>query len=193
MLFLVANIQTGKRTSLFEIFGETDEVEEFEVLLEKCTKVERTERPRNTIELRNEAVFVDFLERIESGERASSIVPSPFPNENDEVERLKEEMRQKDMTIQELQNRLANFDEIKEESERKAAIINQLQDRLNTFNEIMEDRLNEEKKQKEEALSAQNRVSLSKATMISDFSRDFLFQNIELFLKISQFSYFYQK
>ncbi|CAG5094233.1 Oidioi.mRNA.OKI2018_I69.XSR.g13372.t1.cds [Oikopleura dioica] len=92
---IMANIQTGKRTSLFEIFGETDEVEEFEVLLEKCTKVERTERPRNTIELRNEAVFVDFLERIESGERASSIVPSPFPIENDERKEIFEKLSAK--------------------------------------------------------------------------------------------------
>ncbi|CAG5091633.1 Oidioi.mRNA.OKI2018_I69.PAR.g13173.t1.cds [Oikopleura dioica] len=156
---ILANIQTGKRTSLFEIFGETDEVEMFEVLLEKCTKVDRTERPRNAIELRNEAFFLEFLKRIENGEQASNIVPSPFPNENDEVERFKEEMRQKDRTIQELRNRLANFDEIKEENQKKAAIINQLQDRLNTFNEIMEDRLNEEKKQKEEALAAQNRFA----------------------------------
>ena len=108
----MTNIQTGKRTSLFEILGETDEFEEFETLIEKCTKVDSTERPRNAIELRNEAVFVDFLERIENGERASSIVPPPFPNENDEVERLKEEIERKDRRIQELENRLDFFNEI---------------------------------------------------------------------------------
>ncbi|CAG5091635.1 Oidioi.mRNA.OKI2018_I69.PAR.g13174.t1.cds [Oikopleura dioica] len=175
---IMANIQTGKRTSLFEIFGETDEVEEFEVLLEKCTSVDRKSRPRNAIELRNEGVFVDFLEKIENGERASNIVPSPFPIENDEVEKLKEEMRQKDRTIRELQYRVANFDELKEESERKAAIINQLQDRLSTFNEIMEDRINEE------ALAAQNRKFLAEISKlkqkVAEQEEDFADLNREL-------------
>ncbi|CAG5091512.1 Oidioi.mRNA.OKI2018_I69.PAR.g13088.t1.cds [Oikopleura dioica] len=132
-LEILNNIQSGKRTSLFEILGETDEIEEFETLIEKCTKVDSTQRPRNAIELRNEAVFVDFLQRIENGERPSSIVPPPFPNEIDEVKRLKEEIQQKDRTIQELQSR------------------------LDTFNDIMEYRLREESKQKDEKIAEQTR------------------------------------
>ncbi|CAG5091446.1 Oidioi.mRNA.OKI2018_I69.PAR.g13052.t1.cds [Oikopleura dioica] len=132
-LEILTNIQTGKRTSLFEMLGETDEVEEFETLIEKCTRVDRTRRPRNAIELRNEAIFVDFLQRIENGDRASSIVPPPFPNENDEVERLKGEIVQKDRMIQELRSR------------------------LDTFNEIMEYRLREQAKKKDEQIALQNR------------------------------------
>ncbi|CAG5104970.1 Oidioi.mRNA.OKI2018_I69.chr1.g1718.t1.cds [Oikopleura dioica] len=130
---ILTNIQVGNRTTLFEIFGETDEYEEFEILLQKCTHPDRKRRPRNAIKLRDEDLFVDFLQRIENGERPSNIVPPPFPNENDDVQRLKEEIEQKDRTIVELQNR------------------------LNTFNEIMDYRLREEAKQKDEKIAKQNR------------------------------------
>lgn len=134
-LSLVTNIQRGNRTSLFEIFAETEEFEEFEVLLEKCTKIDRNDRPRNAIKLRDEPLLVDFLQRIESGELPSNIVPPPFPDENNDVQELREEIQQKDRIIAELENR------------------------LNTFNEIMEDRLRDETKQKDEIIATRNRVS----------------------------------
>ena len=36
------------------------------MLLEKCLRAESKTRPRTAIELRNEAVLVDFLERLEN-------------------------------------------------------------------------------------------------------------------------------
>ncbi|CAG5104663.1 Oidioi.mRNA.OKI2018_I69.chr1.g1431.t1.cds [Oikopleura dioica] len=134
---ILTNIQTGNRTSLFEIFGETNEFEEFENLLQKCTYLNRKRRHRNAVELRAESLFVDFLQRIENGERPSNIVPPPFPNENDKVQRLTEEIEQKDRTIA------------------------QLQRRLDTFNEIMEDRLRDEAKQKNKEIAKMNFEKLS--------------------------------
>ena len=73
----------SRRTSLFTIFGETDEFADFELLLEKCLRADRKERPRTAIELRNEKVLVDFLNKLENGARPCELVPSPFENEKD--------------------------------------------------------------------------------------------------------------
>ena len=69
-------LEMSKRTSLFEIFGESDEFADLEVLLEKCTRADRKRRPRNAIKLREELVLAEFLQRIENGERPSEIVPT---------------------------------------------------------------------------------------------------------------------
>ena len=56
------------RTSIFDVLGENEEFGDFEDLLEKCTRADRDRRPQKAIELREEAVLVDFLQRIEAGE-----------------------------------------------------------------------------------------------------------------------------
>ena len=79
-------------------------------------------------------VFRDSPEK-EANVSFTPVLEAPFPNENDEVERLKEEIERKDKTIQELQSR------------------------LDTFNEIMEDRLREEAKERDQKIALQNQVS----------------------------------
>ena len=81
------------------------------MLLEKCTRQEREQRPRNAIELRNEDVLVDILKRIENGEPLSELLQIV---KNDEIiadlqkrlkiaeqasERMQETVRQKDQAI----------------------------------------------------------------------------------------------
>ena len=95
------------RTSIFDVLGEDEEFGEFEDLLEKCARADRDRRPRNAIELREEVVLVDFLRRIEAGERPSDIVPPPFENEHEaEIRQLRKELARKDEIIADLQNRL---------------------------------------------------------------------------------------
>ena len=104
------------RTSVFDVLGEDEEFAEFEVLLEKCARADRKRRPRNAMILRDEIVLVDFLRRIEAGERPSDLVPPPFEDENEAQNRqLREEIARKDAIIADLQNRLNMADQ---ESER---------------------------------------------------------------------------
>ena len=56
-------------------------------------------------------VFRDSPEK-EANVSFTPVLEAPFPNENDEVERLKEEIQRKDRTIAELQSRLDTFNEI---------------------------------------------------------------------------------
>ena len=69
------------RTSLFDVFGQSDDFAEFEALLEKCTRADRTRRPKNAVELRNEDVLAVFRHRLEKGERPCDIVLPPFGHE----------------------------------------------------------------------------------------------------------------
>ena len=99
--------QDQTRTSIFDVLGEDEEFGDFEDLLEKCARADRDRRPRNAIELREEVVLVDFLRRIEAGERPSEIVPTPFENEHEtEIRQLREELARKDGIIADLQSRL---------------------------------------------------------------------------------------
>ena len=102
--------EESRRTSIFTIFGETDEFADFELLLEKCVRAERKERPRTAIELRNEKVLVDFLNKLENGARPCELVPPPFENAKDaRVRELKEELAQERKKSAELEKRL-NFE-----------------------------------------------------------------------------------
>ena len=104
------------RTSIFDVLGENEEFGDYEDLLEKCTRADRDRRPRNAIELREEAVLIDFLQRIEAGERPCDIVSPPFENDNEaENRQLREELARKDAIIAELKKRLdAAGEEMKE-------------------------------------------------------------------------------
>ncbi|CBY40392.1 unnamed protein product, partial [Oikopleura dioica] len=94
------------RTSVFAIFGETDDFSEFETLLEKCLHSDRKQRPRNAIKLRNERVLVDFLNRIENGARPCDLVQPPFEDEKDtKIRDLKEKITIKDRKIANLEKR----------------------------------------------------------------------------------------
>ncbi|CAG5113941.1 Oidioi.mRNA.OKI2018_I69.chr2.g8030.t1.cds [Oikopleura dioica] len=104
MTQIQTNIQIGNRVSLFEIFGESDEYEELENLIAKCTHLDRKSRFRNAIDLRYEAIFGDFLRRIENGEQPARIVPCPFPNADEEAQKRRVDNFQKDDSNEELQN-----------------------------------------------------------------------------------------
>jgi len=81
------------RTRLVHVFGQAHEFADFEALLEKCTRADRSFRPKNAIELRNEDVFSVFRYRLENGERACDIVPPPFEDQKDrQIRLLKEEL-----------------------------------------------------------------------------------------------------
>ena len=111
-LNLVTNIRLHEkpeptRTSVFDVLGEDEEFAEFEVLLEKCARADRNRRPRNAMKLRDEIILVDFLRRIEAGERPCDLVPPPFEDENEaQVRQLREELVRKNGIIEDLQNRL---------------------------------------------------------------------------------------
>ena len=95
---------------------------QFERLIEKCTRAIRERRPANAMELRDEMVLVDFLRRIDAGERPSDLVPPPFENEHEAQNRqLREEIARKDAIIADLQNRLNLADQ---ESERMRESLN---------------------------------------------------------------------
>ena len=99
ILFKVVNIEHHEkpqqtRTALFDVFGENSELDEFDLLLEKCTRANRDQRPRNAIDLRNEEVLVVSLYRIENGERPSDIVAPPFEDEKDRLIRKKDQFLQ---------------------------------------------------------------------------------------------------
>ena len=123
----VTNIQRHEqhgptRTSVFDVFGEDEQFAAFEELLEKCARADRNQRPRNAIKLRDEEVLVDFLRRIEAGERPSDLVLPPFEDENEAQNRqLREEIARKDAIIADLQNRLNLADQ---ESERVRESLN---------------------------------------------------------------------
>ena len=68
------NIRESKRTKLVEIRGESEELVDFEVLLQRCLNPEKLLRPENALQLRGEAIFTEFLERIESGEAPNEII-----------------------------------------------------------------------------------------------------------------------
>ena len=115
------------RTSIFEIFGETDEFADFEMLLEKCLRAESKTRPRTAIELRNEAVLVDFLERLENGARPCDLVQPPFEDEKDmKIRKLNKEMAKKDREIADLKNRLNSETGSRQEIRQKDETINNL-------------------------------------------------------------------
>ena len=93
------------RTSLFEVFGETDDFADFEMLLEKCLRADSKKRPRDATQLRNESVLVDFLHQLENGARPCDLVRPPFEDEKDtKIRELKEEIAKKDRKIAELGN-----------------------------------------------------------------------------------------
>ena len=116
--FLAVNIKNHEnprstRTRLVHVFGQAHEFADFDALLEKCTRADRSRRPKNAIELRNEDVFSVFRCRLENGERACDIVPPPFEDQKDsQIRLLKEELaekvRQKDEII-ETQNQVEYF------------------------------------------------------------------------------------
>ena len=56
------------------------------------------------MKLRNEVVFVDFLRKIEAGQRACDLVPPPFPDAA--IRQLRQELAEKHRIIEELENRL---------------------------------------------------------------------------------------
>ena len=102
-------------------------------------KADSKQRPRTAIELRNEHVLVDFLNRLENGERPCDLVPPPFEHENDtQIRELKREIADKDRKIAELENRLNAGENSREE-------INQLRQII--------------KKQKEVRILAQSEIS----------------------------------
>ena len=71
---------------------------EFDDLFEKCLRGDRNERPRDAIELRSEAIFADFLERLENGARPSDLVRPPFEDEKEtQIRELKEEIAAKSL------------------------------------------------------------------------------------------------
>ena len=94
-IFSETNIQRHEkpdstRTSLRNKFCEFDE------LFEKCLRGDRKERPRDAIELRSEAIFADFLERLENGARPSDLVRPPFEDEKEtQIRELKQEIAAK--------------------------------------------------------------------------------------------------
>ena len=62
-------------------------------------------RPRTAIELRNERVVVDFIQRLENGARACELVRPPFEDEKDtKIRLLKEELAQEKRKVAELEN-----------------------------------------------------------------------------------------
>jgi len=131
MFFAEANIQRHEepestRTSLFAIFGK-NRFSDFEKLLEKCLRADSNLRPRTAIELRNERVLVDFLNRIENGARPCDLVRPPFEDEKDtQIREFKEKLAIKDRKIANLENRL-NFDQnAREEISQKDNIIEKL-------------------------------------------------------------------
>ena len=110
------------RTSL-----QNTEFAEFEALLEKCTSADRSRRPKNAIELRNEAVLAVFRYRLENGERPCEIVSPPFEDEKDAQIRIqKEELAKKDRKIAELENRLNVAQNSRDEIEQTREIIEKL-------------------------------------------------------------------
>ena len=131
-IFAEANIQRHEnlestRTSLFEIFGETDEFSHFEELLQKCLRADSNLRPRTAIELRNERVLVDFLNRIENGARPCDLVRPPFEDEKDtKIRELKEEITIKDRKIADLKNRLNSDQNARQQIRQKDEIIETL-------------------------------------------------------------------
>ena len=112
------------RSSLFAIIGETDEFSDFEEILQKCLRADSNLRPRTAIELRNERVLVDFLNRIENGARPCDLVRPPFEDEKDtRIRELKEEITIKDRKIADLKNRLNSDQNAREEIRQKNNII----------------------------------------------------------------------
>ncbi|CBY11406.1 unnamed protein product [Oikopleura dioica] len=140
-LSLEVNIQRHEhrrstRTSLFDVFGENaDEFADFEVLLEKCTRADRSRRPKNAVELRNEDVRAVFRYRLEKGERPCEIVSPPFEDEKDaQIRLLKEELAKKDKKIAELENG-------KVEDGQNREIIEKENSKLKTVNEKLKKEL----------------------------------------------------
>ena len=57
------------------------------------------------MELRSEIVIVDFLDKLENGERACDLVTPPFEDEKDtQIRQLKEKLAKKERKIAELEN-----------------------------------------------------------------------------------------
>ena len=101
------NIQRHENPQSTRTSLKNTEFSEFEALLEKCTSADRSRRPKNAIELRNEAVLAVFRYRLENGERPCEIVSPPFEDEKDAQIRIqKEELAKKDRKIAELEIRL---------------------------------------------------------------------------------------
>ncbi|CAG5082014.1 Oidioi.mRNA.OKI2018_I69.PAR.g10014.t1.cds [Oikopleura dioica] len=112
---IVENMKFGKRTNFFQIFGETDEFGEFEILIQKCLHPTRELRPNNMMIVKNVEIFSDFVQRIERGELPSDIMATS----GEMIEKLRDENRQKDQQIQVLENIVKNqireFDRLKKE------------------------------------------------------------------------------
>ena len=82
------------------IRGESEEMVDFEIMLQKCLNPRKLLRPENALQLRGEAIFAEFLERIESGEAPNEIFAPP----EEIIRRLRENNRQQESLI-ERQNR----------------------------------------------------------------------------------------
>ncbi|CBY31515.1 unnamed protein product [Oikopleura dioica] len=94
----------SKRTCIYKIVDETDEFDRFEDLLEKCLRGNRKKRPRTAIELRNEGVLVDFLNKLENGARPCELVPPPFEDEKEmQIREMRAKLATKDRTITDLE------------------------------------------------------------------------------------------
>ena len=81
-------------------------------------------RPRTAIELRNERVVVDFIQRLENGARACELVLPPFEDEKDtKIRLLKKELAQEKRKVAELENG-RNFEaDLRQEIRQKDQII----------------------------------------------------------------------
>ena len=81
-------------------------------------------RPRTAIELRNERVVVDFIQRLENGARPCELVRPPFEDEKDtKIRLLKEELAQEKRKNAELENG-RNFEaDLRQEIRQKDEII----------------------------------------------------------------------
>ncbi|CBY32054.1 unnamed protein product, partial [Oikopleura dioica] len=138
------NIQRHENPQSTRTSLKNTEFSEFEALLEKCTSADRSRRPKNAIELRNEALLAVFRYRLENGERPCEIVSPPFEDEKDAQIRIqKEELAKKDRKIAELEIRLNAAENSRNEIEENREIIEKLNEK-NTKLEKEKEKLKKE-------------------------------------------------
>ncbi|CAG5091617.1 Oidioi.mRNA.OKI2018_I69.PAR.g13165.t1.cds [Oikopleura dioica] len=148
---IVNNICENKRTKLSQIRSESEEFIDFEILLQKCLNPQKLLRLENALQLRGEAIFCEFLERIESGEAPNEIIAPP----EEIIRRLRETNQQQESLIEGQKRRISELEGqnrkfLAEITKQKQKVAEQEEDLKNILAE------NERKNQIEENLKIEN-------------------------------------
>ena len=95
---------------------------DFEIFLQKCLNPRKQLRPENALQLRGEAIFCEFLERIESGEAPNEIIAPP----EEIIRRLRETNQQQESLIEQQERRIREFEAKLEKNENRKRKIREL-------------------------------------------------------------------